>query len=295
MALYGVDLDNMEAATFERHGAVALVTFNRPEGANSLNTQIHRDIGACWDEINTNDEILAAVVTANGRFFCAGRDIKEFVGTYNDGTAVLRAIDDPDHDMFGRLANHWHVTKPLVGALNGPAVGGGLEVVIMCDMIVMDEDAYIADLHAKINVGGMTSLTTWLPPMIANELTMTERRLTAQEAVQYGLANYAVPRDQLVEKALELATATTKMGPDSIRRLKQGSIDTQLKSGNIAPPEAREERRAMARANALQARQSGSHDGMEGMRAFAEKRQSEYDRKSPLGSGPYGSQPDPKK
>ena len=278
MALYGVDLNNMEAAIFERRGPVAIVTLNRPEGANSLNTAIHRDVGACWEEINTNDEILAAVVTANGRFFCAGRDIKEFVGTYGEGVQQLRAIDDPDNDMFGRLANHWQVQKPLVGAINGPAVGGGLEIVIMCDMIVMAEGAYLADLHAKVNVGGMTSLATFLTPMRANELTMTDRRLTPEEAVQWGFANYAVPREQLLDKALELAEATTKMGPESIKRLKEGSVNVQLKSGNIAPPEAREQRRTEARQRATDT--AADHDRMEGMRAFTEKRGAEYERPS---------------
>jgi crotonobetainyl-CoA hydratase len=277
MALYGVDLSNLESGIFELRGNVAVVTLNRPEALNSLNTAIHRDIVACWDEINRNDEIRAAVVTGSGRFFCAGRDIKEFVGTYGAGEAqALRPIDDPDHEMFGVLANHYHVRKPLIGALNGSAVGGGLEVAIMCDMIVMADDAYIADLHAKINVGGMTSMNTFLPPMIARELTMTDRRLTAAECHQWGFANYVEAKDEVLDRAIEVAEATTRMGPDSIQRLKQGSIDVQLASGNIAGPERREERRRIVRAT--MAETAGDHDRMEGMKAFVEKRESEYDR-----------------
>jgi enoyl-CoA hydratase/carnithine racemase len=277
MALYGVDLSNLESGIFEVRGNVAVVTLNRPEALNSLNTAIHRDIVACWDEINRNDDIKAAVVTGSGRFFCAGRDIKEFVGTYGAGEAQqLRAIDDPDNEMFGTLANHYHVRKPLIGALNGSAVGGGLEVAIMCDMIVMADDAYIADLHAKINVGGMNSMNTFLPPMIARELTMTDRRLTAQECHQWGFANYVTPKDQVLDKALEVAEATTRMGPDSIQRLKQGSIDVQLASGNIHGPEFLEERRKIVRAQ--MAETAGDHDRMEGMKAFVEKRESEYER-----------------
>lgn len=277
MALYGVDLSNLESGIFELRGDVAVVTLNRPEALNSLNTAIHRDIVACWDEINRNDEIKAAVVTGSGRFFCAGRDIKEFVGTYGAGEAqALRPIDDPDHEMFGVLANHYHVRKPLIGALNGSAVGGGLEIAIMCDMIVMADDAYIADLHAKINVGGMTSMNTFLPPMIARELTMTDRRLTAAECNMWGFANYVAPKDQVLDKALEVAEATTRMGPDSIQRLKQGSIDVQLASGNIAGPERREERRRTVRAQMSET--AGDHDRMEGMKAFVEKRESDYVR-----------------
>jgi enoyl-CoA hydratase/carnithine racemase len=151
-----LDLNNLEAATFERVDDIAVITMNRPEAANSLNTAMHRDVVACFDEVNNNDDIKAAVITANGRLFCAGRDIKEFVGTYSEKESnALRPIDDPNHIMFATQCNHYDVGKPLSGAVNGAAVGGGLEIAIMCDMIVMSDDTYIADLHAKINVGGM--------------------------------------------------------------------------------------------------------------------------------------------
>ena len=282
MALYGVDLGSLEAAVFELRGGIAVVTLNRPEALNALNTAMHRDIAACWEEINHNEAIRAAVVTGSGRFFCAGRDIKEFVGTYGAGEArALRPVDDPDHEMFGATVNHWHLRKPLIGALNGPAVGGGLEMAIMCDMIVMAEEAYIADLHAKINAGGMTSMNTFLPPMIARELTMTDRRLSAEECQLWGFANDVAPRSRVLERALELAEATARMGPDSIRHLKRGSLELQLASGNIASPERHQERLRTLRER--RARTAGDRDLMEGMKAFVEKRGARYER--PVGGG----------
>ena len=282
MALYGVDLTAMEAGVFEIRGEVAVVTLNRPESLNALNTAMHRDIAACWEEINRNERIRAAVVTGAGRFFCAGRDIKEFVGTYGSGEArALRPVDDPGHEMFGATVNHWHIRKPLIGALNGPAVGGGLELAIMCDMVVMAEGAYIADLHAKINAGGMISLNAFLPPMVAREVTMTDRRLTAEECHRWGFANYVTPRAGVLEKALELAEATARMGPDSIGHLKRGSIALQLASGNIASPERHQERLRTLRER--RARTAGDRDLMEGMKAFVEKRGARYER--PVGGG----------
>ena len=282
MALSGVDLGSLEAAVFELRGGIAVVTLNRPEALNALNTAMHRDIAACWEEINHNEAIRAAVVTGSGRFFCAGRDIKEFVGTYGAGEArALRPVDDPDHEMFGATVNHWHLRKPLIGALNGPAVGGGLEMAIMCDMIVMAEEAYIADLHAKINAGGMTSMNTFLPPMIARELTMTDRRLSAEECQLWGFANDVAPRSRVLKRALELAEATARMGPDSIRHLKRGSLELQLASGNIASPERHQERLRTLRER--RARTAGDRDLMEGMKAFVEKRGARYER--PVGGG----------
>ncbi len=271
----GLDLSNLDAATFERRGNIAVVTMNRPEAANSLNTAMHRDVVACWDEINNNDEIRAAVITGSGRFFCAGRDIKEFVSTYGEKDSdALRPIDDPNHVMFATQCNHYDIFKPVVAALNGAAVGGGLEVAIMSDMVVMADDTYIADLHAKINVGGMTSMSTFLPPMIARELTMTDRRLTAEECLRWGFANYVVPKDEVLDKAIEIAEASARMGPDSIQRLKQGSVELQRRSGNLRPPGYYERRRE----NQLKAiaQVKSESDRMEGMQAFVEKREADY-------------------
>lgn len=270
-----VDLNSMEAATFEVRDNVAIVTMNRPEGLNSLNTAMHRDVDACWDEINRNENIRAAVVTGAGRFFCAGRDIKEFLGTYDKGdSAAIRPIDDPDHELFARLCNHYIVEKPLICALNGPAVGAGLEIVLMCDMVVMADDAYIADLHAKVNVGGMNTLLWYMPPMIAREVSMTDRRLTPEEAHRYGFVNRIEKRENVLDSAIELAVATTKMGPDSIRTLREGSIRRQLESGLVWGDDVREERRIAARERL--ATQKENPDFLEGMKAFSERREATY-------------------
>jgi enoyl-CoA hydratase/carnithine racemase len=143
-------------------------------------------------------------------------------------------------------------------------------------MIVMSADTYIADLHAKINVGGMNSMNTFLPPMIARELTMTDRRLTAQECLNYGFANYVLPKNEILAKAIDLAKATALMGPDSIQRLKQGSIDLQRKSGNLRYEDYYETRKA----NQMKMidRVKSDSDMLEGMEAFVEKRKSSYQK-----------------
>ena len=123
-----------------------------------------------------------------------------------------RLQDDPPCTKadVATQCNHYDIFKPVVAALSGAAVGGGLEVAIMADMVVMADDTYIADLHAKINVGGMDSMNTFLPPMIARELTMTDRRLTAEECYRWGFANYVVPKDQVLDKAIEVAEASAR-------------------------------------------------------------------------------------
>jgi enoyl-CoA hydratase/carnithine racemase len=269
----------MDAAIFERAGDIAIVTLNRPQNANSLNTQMHIDVVWAWDEINNNPDIRVAIVTGTGKFFCAGRDVKEYLEFYGkEGEKKLRPIDDPNHPMFGKLCNHYIVEKPLIAAINGVCVGGGLEIVLMTDLRVMAEDTYIADLHAKVNVGGMNSLASELPWPIANYLTMANGRLSAQECLHFGFVNRIGPKEKLMDMAFELAEMVKTSGPDSLRHLKKGSIDRQISSGNIAPPDGGERRRG--RIEAMRAAQEQDKDLLEGMRAFAEKRSVAYEKSS---------------
>jgi enoyl-CoA hydratase/carnithine racemase len=155
-------------------------------------------------------------------------------------------------------------------------VGGGLEIAILCDMLVMAEDAYVADLHAKINVSGMVALNDFLPPMIARELSMTDRRLTAAECRQFGFANYVEPLEQVLDRALALASAAARMGPDSIGHLKRGSLALQRRSTNLWDDGVRAERRRKIEADLAHVR--SDHDRMEGMRSFLERRESQWAR-----------------
>jgi enoyl-CoA hydratase/carnithine racemase len=273
-------IEHKTSAIFEVRGNIAIVTLNRPEAKNSLNTDIHVDVCPMWDEINDNPDIRVAIVTGAGdRAFCAGRDVKEFVNTYgSDGEAKIRRIDDPNDEMFSRLANHYIVKKPLIAAINGYAVGGGLEIVAMSDFRVMADDTYIADLHAKVNVYGMNCLAYELPWPVANYLTMANGRLSAQECLHFGFVNRVVPRAQLLDTAIELAEMVMTSGPDSIRVLKEGSIKRQLESGNLFTDEFRENRRQEALNRVQNTKES--HDLMEGMKAFVEKRTATYDRPS---------------
>jgi len=223
---------------------------------------------------------VAIVTGAGDRAFCAGRDVKEYVDFYAGADKnKVRPIDDPNDPMFGKLCNHYHVQKPLIAAINGYAVGGGLEIVIMSDLRVMADDTYIADLHAKVNVGGMNSLAHELPWPIANYLTMANGRLSAQECLHFGFVNRVVPRAQLIDSAIELANMVMTSGPDSIRVLKAGSIKRQVASGNISEsPDDFNKRRGNMEERLKQVREQS--DLLEGMKAFVEKRGTSYEKPS---------------
>lgn len=272
-------IETKEAAIFERRGPIAIVTLNRPEGRNSLNTQMHRDVVPMWDEINNNPEIKVGIVTGAGeRAFCAGRDVKEYVDFYAGSEKKVRPIDDPNDPMFGKLCNHYLIKKPMICALNGYAVGGGLEIVLMTDLRVMCDDTYVADLHAKVNVGGMNSLASELPWAVANYLTMANGRLSAAECLHFGFVNRVVPRAQLMDTAIELAEMVMTSGPDSIRHLKDGSIKRQIESGNIVAEGGERTRRGNMEERVKTVREQA--DLLEGMKAFVEKRGATYEKTS---------------
>ncbi len=237
MAIEGLpDISEITACRYEVvDGNIAVVTLNRPERLNTLNGDMHRDLITCWEHIADDPDIRAGVITGEGRYFCAGRDIKEYLDYYgeNGKPKVLRMIDDPDSPMFGRMSHHYAFKKPMIAALNGPAVGGGLSLALCCDMFVMADDTYIADGHAKVNVNGGSWLMWFMPPMIARELAMTDRRLTAQECLHYGVANRIAPRAEVLETALTLARATTRMGPDAIRYLREASTKYPFQHSGI--------------------------------------------------------------
>lgn len=275
-------LSEITACKFELiDGNIAVVTLNRPERLNTLSGDMHRDLIVCWEEINNNPNIRAGVVTGEGRFFCAGRDIKEYIDYYGaDGKpSRLRAIDDPDSPIFGMHAHHYIFKKPMVAALNGPAAGGGLSLALTCDMLVMAEDAYVKDAHAKVNVIGGSWLLWFLPPMIARELAMTDRRLTAEECHFYGLANYVVPRADVLRKAIELARATTQMGPDAIHALREASTQYLILANKVHPGR-REELQKRGRSHMESLRSHDDPDVAEGMRAFLNKRAASYQKPS---------------
>jgi enoyl-CoA hydratase/carnithine racemase len=269
------DLSDLEVVVYEQVGPVAVLRMNRPDRLNTFNWQMHRDMIRCYDHINASDDIKVVVVTGTGRYFSAGRDIKEFLETYDSGNEnALRPLDDPDHPLFRLYATSYPMKKPLIAAVNGHVLGGGLSFIVsMVDMIVMSEDATIKDAHAKVNIGSL-SLIHLLPANIAREVAYSDRALTSEECLRWGIANYVVPADQVLPKAIALATHIATMGPDSLRMGKERARQVL----GIEDPDYSPETMARLREEARARREAekNNSDLLEGMRAFAQKRSAEY-------------------
>ena len=191
----------------ERHGAVEVLTLNRPERRNALNKELLAALADAFTELEVDDAVRAVVLTGAGdRAFCAGMDLKEFAESPRD-----EQPPDPDDDTVVPERHQmvsWEYPKPIVVALNGAAVGGGFEMMMACDLAVAAEHVMFGLAEVKRGLmpgGGGTLLATRIPLAIALEITLIGDTFDAARALELGLINRVVPAGQEVDEALVLA------------------------------------------------------------------------------------------
>jgi enoyl-CoA hydratase len=183
---------------------VITVILNRPEARNALNSEMLVALPAALGAADADRRALAIVLTGADPAFCAGLDLKELGSTGGNLGGGRRQGAERG---FGPP---WPVmTKPVIGAINGPAVTGGLELALSCDFLVASDRARFADTHARVGVMPGWGLTVLLPQAIglrrAKEMSFTGNYLDAEEALAFGLVNHVVPHDELLPAALRLA------------------------------------------------------------------------------------------
>jgi enoyl-CoA hydratase len=176
---------------------VAVVTMNRPRARNALNSELRRAVPATLRAFDTDPDVRAIVLTGTDPAFCAGLDLRELSG---DG---LSADPDAAPLPFGDL------TTPVIGAVNGPAVTGGLELALGCDFLIASDRASFADTHARVGVMPGWGLTVLVPQAIgirrARQMSFTGNYVDAETAERWGLVNMVVPHDVLESTARTLA------------------------------------------------------------------------------------------
>jgi enoyl-CoA hydratase/carnithine racemase len=184
----------------ERKDKVALVTLNRPEKRNALSIALRNEIDQCLAELETDDEVSVVVIAAEGPAFCAGFDTSEFSIREPEH---MKAVEDSSNRYHLRLANF---TKPLIAAVNGPAMGGGMDLAVLCDVRIAAENAAFA--HPEIKFGAPSlygPLKDIIGGGLARDLCLTGRRIDAQEALRIGLVSQVVPPGELLDAALSVA------------------------------------------------------------------------------------------
>lgn len=207
-----------ELLVTERRDKVAIVTLNRAEKRNALSIALRDEIDACLQELEADDTVSAAVITGAGPVFCAGFDTTEF------SPDRIQAVEESSARYHRRLAGS---PKPLVAAVNGPAMGGGLDLAVLCDIRIAAEGAAFA--HPEIKFGAPVlfgPLREIIGGGLARELCLTGRRIEAQEALRIGLVNRVAPRDQLIDEAVTVAASIAEAPLAAIKATKRMIIET---------------------------------------------------------------------
>ena len=194
----------METVLLNVANNIATVTLNRPEALNSLNTQLRQELAQVWQRVNEDDDIRAAILTGAGRAFCAGRDIKEAVQQTQEGQP--NATGGTTTRGASYLAQE--VFKPLIAAVNGAAAGGGLGLVLSCDIIIAAETAiFTAPFAARgtVNSEVLALLMKKAPVGWAMWMSLSGVRVDAHTAARIGLVNEVLPQGELLDRANEMA------------------------------------------------------------------------------------------
>ena len=248
---------------YETRDRVAHITINRPERLNALHPPASAELRAAFTDFRDDPEALVAVLTGAGeRAFCAGNDLKYQAERGASGQPYAGAENTP----FGGITSDFTCWKPIVAAVNGYAMGGGIELVLACDLAVASEDSVFGTPETRVGLvaaaGGVHRLPRQLPWKIAMGMLLASKTITAEDALRWGLVNEVVPRNELADAAERLAADIVAGAPLSVRATKQmATIGMDLPLDEAMSASYDEYERAIA-----------SEDFVEGPRAFAEKR-----------------------
>jgi enoyl-CoA hydratase len=200
---------------------ICLLTLNRPEARNALSADLTNALAEAILEADYDPDVFMVAITAVGdKAFCSGADLKEARDRADAGLVVRGPLHSPRRSLFEVMIDS---KKPLLAIVNGPALAGGFELALACDLRVVAEGAFFAVPEAKRGRGAHFAsvvLPQMVPPAIAMEWLYTGRRIPVDEAARYGLVNRVVPFGTLMDSAMELATDIVSSAPLSVQRMK---------------------------------------------------------------------------
>ncbi len=254
-------------ALLERRGHVLIVTMNRPQVRNALSGPMMALLLEAWDQVDSDPDIRVCVLTGAGGAFCAGADLKAMTRSH-PGESFRSG--GPDMSAIPALLKGRRLTKPLIAAVEGPAIAGGTEILQATDIRVAGESARFGISEARWGLfplgGSAVRLTRQIPYTAAADLLLTGRHISAAEAKEIGLIGHVVPDGQALAKALELAGLIAANGPVAVRGILRTIRETEGLPENEAFQVEAEIGTAVFR----------SEDAKEGPRAFTEKRQPQF-------------------
>ena len=257
-----------EKVLFDVVDGVGAVTFNRPEQANALDLEVMQNLMHISIECDEDPEIRAVVITGNGPFFSAGGDLASLEAAGDRAGALIIEMTTHYHAAISRFSR---MNAPVIAAVNGMAAGAGFSLVAACDLAIAAESSLYLSAYTAAALSPDGSSTYFVPRIVgtrrAMELMLTNRRLSAAEALEWGLVNRIVPDADLRQEAMELARQLAH-GPS----VAYGQVKALLHSSFTGTLETQMELESQGIAA-----MTHTHDGLEGIAAFSEKRPPVYE------------------
>jgi enoyl-CoA hydratase len=259
--------DDRPHALVELRGHVLIVTMNRPHARNALSGPMMAIMKEAWDRVDSDPDIRACILTGAGGAFCAGADLKAMTAVH-PGDSFRTGAFDPS--VIEPLLKGRRLTKPLIAAVEGPAIAGGTEILQATDIRVAGRSARFGISEARWGLfplgGSAVRLVRQIPYTVAADLLLTGRHVTAEEALRIGLITYVVADGEALAKALQIADLIAANGPVAVQAILRTIRDTEGMAENDAF--VLETKIGMA--------VFGSEDAKEGPRAFTEKRKPDF-------------------
>lgn len=251
-----------EIVIYSQDGATATIKLNRPDSLNAFNTELRKDLLEALNRAEADDSVRVVILTGEGRSFCAGADLKDGIGP-----SVSEMLLNEYRPAQEKIAT---MPKPIIAAVPGSAAGIGLSVALQCDLLIMADDAFMLSPFTTISLtpdGGLNwLLVRQLGYRRAFQLSIESERIPADRCVELGLANRAVPAQDLQEAALAWANSLAKRAPLSVAGTKK--LMRYASENDWASSFEQEAQ--------LQGELYGSEDNEEGVAAFFEKREPDF-------------------
>jgi len=248
---------------YDRQGKIAVVTIDRPEAMNSLDVEANNEMARVWADFRDDPSLWVGILTGAGdRAFCAGADLKSLI----PARIAAAHAGDSSGPSFGGITRDFDCWKPIIAAINGYCLAGGLELALACDLRIASEHARFGLTEVRWGFipggGGTQRLPRMIPLTIAMEMILTAEQIDVVEARRLGLVNRVVPLPDLMPAAMQLAQTLLERGPLALRAAKRAILEGwDLPLGDGLTLEARLFDELMR-----------TEDAKEGPRAFAEKR-----------------------
>ena len=261
-------MSNFEHIIFEKQGAIARLALNRPDAANGLDSLMASELKQAAQLCSGDPELKAVVLSASGRFFCAGGDIKEMM---SHGDAVGEAVKSLADDLHSAISTLSRMQAALIVAVNGVAAGAGFSLALIGDIVLAAESSSFTMAYTRAGLCPDGSSSYFLPRLVglrkAQELMLTNRTLGAQEACALGMVTRVVADDDLAAQAEQVASDlanSARLSTAYVKKLLLASPGNDLEA-------------QMELEGQLVSRCAASPDGREGIQAFVDKRQPEFE------------------